>query len=77
MSDRPVIRTRSGLPDAIIVERDECARWREDGALRAEVQEQIAALGVERGLLLVTTLGGYVVDVWQAGVWQSGAGVVS
>ena len=72
MSNRVVVKDGT-----VLVTREECDRWLEDGPLRAEVLEAYraspaAAKVNARAGFLVCTPGGYVVDQWQGSRWLRG-----
>lgn len=58
---------RETVGDCILVTRRECEEWWIDQATRDDVQTYAG----DR-FIAVTTLSGYIVDVWECDHWQSG-----
>lgn len=55
---------------AIFVSQPESVDWQQDANLRQSIQRDIQSANIR--LLPVCTLGGFIVDVWTDGSWQSG-----
>lgn len=69
--NRTIVNDRSGDPVAILVTREEAGRWLDDSWLRSELHVIAKSLQAKTSTVMITTEGGFVVDVWNADSWQT------